>query len=75
MEHVPSFALMPASTAEEMWKYIAALRQWLTLVHFSAQHKPFGHLLVSTCLIDWGTAMHQTYPTNRANVQPKSERV
>ena len=31
--------------------------QGLTLVHFSAQPKPFwSHLTVSPCLIDWGNA-------------------
>ena len=38
--------------------------QGLTLVHFSAQPKPFwSHLPVSPCLIDWGGIMHPTYPT------------
>ena len=38
--------------------------QGLTLVHFSAQPKPFwSHLPVSPCLIDWGIIMHPTYPT------------
>ena len=50
--------------------------QGLTLVHFSAQPKPFwSHLRVSPCLIDWGKIMHQTYPTNRAYVDLKSGRV
>jgi hypothetical protein len=41
--------------------------QGLTLVHFSAQHKPFwSHLPVSPCLIDGGGSMHPTYPTKCA---------
>jgi hypothetical protein len=37
--------------------------QGLTLVHFSAQCKPFqSHLPVFPCLIDWGKVMHPTYP-------------
>jgi len=35
----------------------------------------FGHLIVSPCLIDWGKPMHQSYPTEFAYVEPKSERV
>jgi hypothetical protein len=39
-------------------------QQGLTLVHFSAQPKPFlSHLLLSPCLIDWGKIMHPTYLT------------
>ena len=35
-------------------------RQGLTLVHSSAQPKPFwSHLPVSPCLLDWGEIMHQ----------------
>jgi len=38
--------------------------QWLTLVHFSAQPKPFrSRLPVSPCLIDWGKIVHPTYLT------------
>jgi len=38
--------------------------QGLTLVHSSAQPKPFwSHLTVSPCLIDWGKLMHPTYHT------------
>jgi hypothetical protein len=51
---------------------LAAL-QGLTLVHFSAQPKPFwSYLPVSPCLIDWGKIMHPTYPTNYAYNEPKS---
>jgi hypothetical protein len=40
--------------------------QGLTLVHFSAQPKPFwSHLPVYPCLIDWGEIMHPTYPTTQ----------
>ena len=47
--------------------------QGLTLVHFSAQPKPFwSHLPTSPCLIDWGIIMHPTYPTKCAYVEPKS---
>ena len=54
----------------------AAPRQGHTLVHFSAQPKPFwSHLPVSPCLIDWGKIMHHTYPTKCAYVEPKSGRV
>ena len=46
--------------------------QGLTLVHFSAQPKPFwSHLPVSPGLIDWGGNMYPTYPTTRACVEPK----
>ena len=39
--------------------------QGLTLVHFSAQPKPFwSHPPLSPCLIDWGKIMQPTYPTN-----------
>jgi len=49
--------------------------QGLTLVHFSAQPKPFwSHLPVSHCLIDWGKPMHPTYPTKYAHVESKSGR-
>jgi len=42
-----------------------AVRQGLTLVHFSAQPKPFwSPLHVSHGLIDWGKIMHPIYPTN-----------
>ena len=42
-------------------------RQGLTLVHFSAQPKPFwSHLPVSPCLIDRVKLMHPTYPTKFA---------
>jgi len=45
----------------------------LTLVHFTAQPKPFwSHLPASPCLIDEGKIMHQTHPTNCAHVEPKS---
>ena len=49
-------------------------RQELTLVHFSAQPKPFwstSHLPVgvSTCLIDWGKIMHSIYPTKCVYVE------
>ena len=41
-------------------------RQGLTLVHFSAQPKPFwSHLPVSPCLIEWGKIMHPTYPPQK----------
>ena len=54
----------------------ATVAQGLTLVHFSAQPKPFwSHLRVSSCLIDWEKIMHPTYPTKCAYVQPKSVRV
>ena len=47
----------------------------LTLVHFSAQPKPFrSHLPVSPCLIDWGTLMIPTYLTKCAYVDRKSGR-
>jgi len=50
--------------------------QGLTLVHCSAQPKPFwSQLPVSPCLIDWGKIMHQPYPTKCAYVEPKSGRV
>ena len=50
--------------------------QGLTLIHFSAQPKPFWpHLPVSPCLIDWGKIVHPTYPTKCAYVEPKSGRV
>jgi hypothetical protein len=40
-------------------------RQGLTLVHFSAQPKPFrSHLPVSPCLIDWGKSCAQRIPQN-----------
>ena len=42
---------------------------------FQLKLSRFGHLLVLPCLMDWGTTMHQTYPTNCAYVEPKSERV
>ena len=50
-----------------------AVRQGLTLVHFSAQPKPFwSHLPVPPCLTDWGKIMHPTYPTKCAYVEPRS---
>ena len=53
-----------------------AMRQGLTLVHFSPQPKPFwSHLPVSPCLIDWRRILHPTYPTKCAYVEPKSGRV
>jgi len=49
-----------------------SVEQGLTLVHCSAQPKPFwSHLLVSSCLIDWGEIMHLTSITKRAYVEPK----
>ena len=53
-------------------------KQGLTLVHCSAQPKPFwstSHLPVSRCLIDLGKIMHPTYPTKCAYFEPKSGRV
>ena len=56
--------------------YVHAVDQGLTLVHFSAQPKPFwSHLPVSPCLKDWGKFMQPTYPTKCAYVEPKSGRV
>ena len=53
-----------------------AAGQGLTLVHSSAQPKPFwSHLSVSPGLIDWGQIMHSTYPTKCAYVEPRSGRV
>ena len=53
-----------------------AENQGLTLVHFSAQPKPFwSHLPMSPCLIDWGKIMHPTYPTKCAYVELRSGRV
>jgi len=52
--------------------------QGLTLVHFSAQLKPFwstSHLSVSPCLIEWGKIMHLTNPTKCAYIEPESGRV
>jgi len=44
-----------------------ARAQGHTLVHFSAQPKPFwSHLPVSPCLIDWGKIMRPTYATKCA---------
>ena len=55
---------------------VRAMRQGLTLVHFSAQPKPFWSLLpVSPCLINWGKIMHPTHPTQCAYVEPKNGRV
>jgi len=55
---------------------LAVMGQGLTLVHFSAQPKPFwSHLTVSPCLIDWGKIMHPTHPTKCAYVEPESGRV
>jgi hypothetical protein len=54
----------------------AALRQGLTLDHYSAQPKPFwSHLPVSLCLIDWGKIMRPTYPTKCAYAEQNSGRV
>jgi len=54
----------------------AGARQGLTLVHFSAQPKPFwSHLPVSPCLRDWGIIMHPTQPTKCAYVEPRSGQV
>ena len=54
----------------------AAWSQGLTLVHFSAQPKPFwSHLPVYPCLIDWGGIMHLTQPTKCAYIELKSGRV
>ena len=40
---------------------VDGVRQGLTLVHFSAQPKPFpSHLPVAPCLIDWGGIMRPT---------------
>jgi hypothetical protein len=51
-------------------------RQGLTLVHFSAQPKPFwSHHPVSPCLINWGKIVHPTHPTKCARVELKSGRV
>ena len=51
-------------------------RQGLTLVHFSAQPKPYwSHLPMSLCIIDWGEIMHPTYPTKCSYVKRKSGRV
>ena len=45
------------------WKL--AGNQGLTLVHFSAQPKPFwSHFVVSSCLIDWGKSCTQRIPQN-----------
>jgi hypothetical protein len=47
-----------------------------TLVHFSAQPKPFwSHLPVVPCLINWREIMHLTYPTKCAYAEPESVRV
>ena len=55
---------------------VEATMQGHTLVHFSAQPKPFwSHLPVSPCLIDWGKIMHPIYPTKYAHVEPKDGRV
>ena len=57
--------------------HAVGMGQGLTLVHFSAQPKPFrSNLLVSPCRIDWGNIMHPRYPTKKcAYVEPKSGRV
>ena len=53
-----------------------AWSQGPTLLHFSAQPKPFrSHLPVYPCLIDRGEIMHRTYPTKCAYVEPKCGRV
>jgi len=50
--------------------------QGLTLIHFSAQPKPFwSHIPVSPCVIDWGKMMHPIYPTKCAYIEPNSGRV
>jgi hypothetical protein len=44
-----------------------------TIVHFSAQPKPFwSRLPVSPCLIDWGEILQPTHHTKCAYVEPKS---
>ena len=49
----------PETVGAELW------RQGLTLVHFSAQPKPFlSHLSVSPCLIGWGKTMHPSFQPN-----------
>jgi hypothetical protein len=45
----------------------------LTLVHFSAQPRPFwSHLRVAPCLIDGGEIMHPMYPTKSTHVELNS---
>jgi hypothetical protein len=49
------------------------MRQGLTLVHLSGQHKPFwSHFPVFPCLIDCGELMRPMYHTKCACVEPKS---
>ena len=66
-----------SKAAFEQQKQRHGLKAWaFTLVHFSAQPKPFwSHLPVSPCLIEWGKIMHPTYPTKCAYVEPKIGRV
>ena len=55
---------------------VSSPRQGLTLVHFSAQPKPFwSHFPVSCCLLDWGKIMHPTYFIKCAYVEQNSGRV
>jgi len=63
-------------TSDELMAVLARLGQGLTLVHFSAQPKPFwSHLPVSPCLINWGKIKRPTYPTKCAYVEQNSGRV
>ena len=73
----PSSPFMTQSTSHvDVAPSEAAASQGLTLVHFSAQRKPFwSHLLASPCLLDWGKVMHPRHPTQCAYVEPKSGRV
>ena len=70
--------LLPGPTSILWWMWTCAawaFHQGRTLVHFSAQTKPFSsHLPVFPCLIDWGKIMHPTYPTKCAYVELKSGR-
>jgi len=59
-----------------MLHVVVAGDQGLTLVHYSAQPKPFwstSHLPVFPCLIDWGEIMQPTYPTKYASYDKASE--
>jgi len=72
----PAYDLAVTMRATKTAAAAASGGQGLTLVHFSAQPKPFwAHHPVSPCPIDWGKIMHPTCPTKCADVEPKSGRV
>jgi len=74
--YTPALAASTRVMPSTPFSAMHARRQGLTLVHLSAQPKPFwSHLPVFPCLTDWGEIMQPTYPTKYVYVEPKSRRV